>query len=548
MKRIGFLASHDHTPKTLSPAAPLVPADFTHCAIVGRTGSGKTTGAILPNIAERIRLGHGVLVYDFKGNLHPKIKKLAYDHGRQKVVSLGHPWSPRINLVEGMTMNRLSDMLESTSGMDRKEDGFWISQAKDLVLPVIGLFRHVEKLAEILDLHGITCDFEAEYGNRRFRFDSTPSLMSVKKAISTLSEAARFFAAAVEFRKRLEAFYVRRRLYDIDSTVLHSRFKETLDHLESFTQLKERFPVSERDYKTNNSIHATALSMLEGLADNPAFNEREFDVAACLETGGIVVVDLRELTDAQVACFTQTLFSRFHDRFQGGDTAPVSVFIDEAQRVLAPGMDLPLDTMREARVDLFLAFQNAQVLQEKIGRDAYWALFGNLTTKILFAGDIPFDGVDTSGLGPFEYVSREDDYRSVRKAEPLFVTDKEAFEAEWRHQKANGVRKRYRIETAAPMRRKYICLYEPALYQEGLLTLQTAAGEKICAPYALRERESALRAFRKAMREKDLLDVGSSGAEEAEKRERNTTLHERLKAIVKEGRSGMASEDGASAA
>ncbi|WP_089188434.1 type IV secretory system conjugative DNA transfer family protein [Campylobacter sputorum] len=60
--------------------------NFTHAMIVGETGSGKTTSAILPHLKDRIEKGWGVLVYDYKGGEHKKIKHLALKCGRLKDV------------------------------------------------------------------------------------------------------------------------------------------------------------------------------------------------------------------------------------------------------------------------------------------------------------------------------------------------------------------------------------------------------------------------------------------------------------------------------
>lgn len=39
-----------------------VPKDFTNAMFFGRTGSGKTTGAILPVMEDRIKSDYGLLV------------------------------------------------------------------------------------------------------------------------------------------------------------------------------------------------------------------------------------------------------------------------------------------------------------------------------------------------------------------------------------------------------------------------------------------------------------------------------------------------------
>ena len=59
---------------------PIVEDTFTNAICYGQTGSGKTTGFMLQNIENRIKLGHGILIYDFKGNFHEQVKVLASKH------------------------------------------------------------------------------------------------------------------------------------------------------------------------------------------------------------------------------------------------------------------------------------------------------------------------------------------------------------------------------------------------------------------------------------------------------------------------------------
>ncbi|NBK99611.1 MAG: hypothetical protein EOM50_16665 [Erysipelotrichia bacterium] len=72
----------------------LVPLDFTNAICYGQTGSGKTSSFILPNIEHRILEGHSVIVFDYKGNMHLKVKCIADNLGRLKDVIwlhlLGH--------------------------------------------------------------------------------------------------------------------------------------------------------------------------------------------------------------------------------------------------------------------------------------------------------------------------------------------------------------------------------------------------------------------------------------------------------------------------
>ena len=74
--------------------------DFTHAMITGQTGCGKTTSAILPIMDDRIKSKHGLLIFDYKGGEHFKIKYLAKKHKRLKdVVMINVPWGERINIT-----------------------------------------------------------------------------------------------------------------------------------------------------------------------------------------------------------------------------------------------------------------------------------------------------------------------------------------------------------------------------------------------------------------------------------------------------------------
>ena len=90
--------------ETIPTQSPKVLTDFRHALCVGETGCGKTTSFMLPNIADRIKAGHGMLIMDFKGNLHEQVKVLAEQQNRLiDVVEIGVPWGTSINLFQNMS-------------------------------------------------------------------------------------------------------------------------------------------------------------------------------------------------------------------------------------------------------------------------------------------------------------------------------------------------------------------------------------------------------------------------------------------------------------
>ena len=127
---------------------------------------------------------------------------------------------------------------------------------------------------------------------------------------ATLESMALFFEAAVQFADGLENLYAEERFFEIESPNFQRCYCGLLDHLARFEELSQRFPPGDSDYSTNRRIHATVLSMLEGLAENPAFNKDEFDVAGYLERGRIVVIDLQELTERVVVRDISVAFPR----------------------------------------------------------------------------------------------------------------------------------------------------------------------------------------------------------------------------------------------
>ena len=68
MKSIGFGNNEKRESSFL-----YIEEQFTNAICYGKTGSGKTTGFILPNIEKRIKNNHGVLVETLIGVTHQQI-------------------------------------------------------------------------------------------------------------------------------------------------------------------------------------------------------------------------------------------------------------------------------------------------------------------------------------------------------------------------------------------------------------------------------------------------------------------------------------------
>jgi type IV secretory pathway VirB4 component len=82
---MGFIKEQNNTNDKLQ-----IPCDFRHAIILGETGSGKTASVINPLLLDRIKKGHGILVFDFKGNYHYTVKALAKKENKlNHIIELG---------------------------------------------------------------------------------------------------------------------------------------------------------------------------------------------------------------------------------------------------------------------------------------------------------------------------------------------------------------------------------------------------------------------------------------------------------------------------
>ena len=98
--------------------------------------------------------------------------------------------------------------------------------------------------------------------------------------------------------------------------------------------------------------------------------------------------------------------------------------MDEAQKIINNYFELPLDILREYKVDVILATQSIANLKEKVKLEKIDSILANIRTKIYL------DGVDMSLPKHTAYVNE-----NYIKLNPLEFISIEKFEAEYEYQK-----------------------------------------------------------------------------------------------------------------
>ncbi|RLA80085.1 MAG: hypothetical protein DRG78_11640, partial [Epsilonproteobacteria bacterium] len=124
---------------------PIVKDTFTNAICYGQTGSGKTSGFILPNIENRIKLGHGLLIYDFKGTLHTQVKHLAKKYNKlDTVYEIGKPWGVEMDILKYATPKILYEIISATAGDDKND--YWQKSAAKVFSNIFLLLKEYQLL------------------------------------------------------------------------------------------------------------------------------------------------------------------------------------------------------------------------------------------------------------------------------------------------------------------------------------------------------------------------------------------------------------------
>lgn len=475
---LGFLDSSDN----LQKAAPIVKDEFTHALCIGETGSGKTTGFILPNIKDRIAKKHGILVYDFKGNLHLGVKKLALEADRLgDVIEIGTPWGKKTNPFEYMTIKEIYTLLFALISQKDTEGVFWHSAAATLGSNIVRVVRRIGKVKESFEQLGVefpklsfrySVDFNdkiskiehaampvSDYHAEGFEYPVSASFASLYSCVRTVKKLCMFtdgHPMLVAFLKdKLVSAFASKMKKEFANQNIESEwpavqkgFEEALLRIEeldnSFAMLdsyKSMAVSISDDFSGNYGVIFSLESSLKHFYDYSFFSEHECDIIEELNVGKIVVVNTSLLTNQMINALNQSLVLNLSKRAKQPRKTPVSIFIDEANRVVDKNTELATDILREAKVELILAIQNESQMVYKMGIERYKELKGNLTEQVIFRNNdenhMQKTDKDVERLATHTYLASE--LKEVLACEPIFFAEDELLSAEHEYQKSLSV-------------------------------------------------------------------------------------------------------------
>ena len=395
MKTIGF---HRDTHKDIKETKLEIPVNFTHSIILGATGSGKTASCITPILLDRMQKNHGILIFDFKGNYHYTVKAAAKQLNKlQNIKEIGSNYNYYINILENIPIEMIETLLHISLGYN-ETNKFWDESAISFAMAILGIIK---------------CFNELNIDDYKYNFKS---LISIVKSMKNIKDFKKFTLEKVYQLFRYEN--APHKLYLINNILNHYH---SLDAIADEDSLNRAIDSNERTVL--HSVVATLINPITRLSKD-IINENEINILDELIKGNIVVLSLNDfdentLNTIVTSIFSQIRFNKLHSQ------QPITIIMDEAQKIINNYFELPLDILREYKVDVILATQSIANLKEKVKLEKIDSILANIRTKIYL------DGVDMNLPKYTAYVNDE----AHIKLTPLEFTSIEKFEAEYEYQK-----------------------------------------------------------------------------------------------------------------
>ncbi|QKJ26278.1 type IV secretion system DNA-binding domain-containing protein [Aliarcobacter cibarius] len=435
--------------------------DFTNAIIFGRTGSGKTSCAILPNIEDRIKDDFGVLVYDFKGNLHTQVKYIANKYDKlNKVIEIGKPWGAKINLFDYLNLNYLSLIASNNS----ERDPYWDNAARSLFETVAKIHKDINYLVKEL-YHS----WAREYSHsdiRELEFLKELSFKQVLKYVNCIDSMKEFVqnaSRAIDFiESQINKINFTKDLKQEYEQYLES-YKFRCVKLKDLVETLEYYKNIKKDTDTGRSAVLNHLnSVLMDVASKDFLNSSKIDVVEELRAGKIVIIDVSTLNENSMNILNLAIYTRLQ-RGLFSSMHPVTIFIDEAQKILNKDYLPQVDVCRESKFEYILTTQDEVLLENKLGESKFEELYTNIVSKYSFATN------SNEIKGKFEYI----DLNTMKKAtaQPMFFESKDLIKVEHQFQKSNLILAFSDYE--AYIDEIYILKYDEKLIEDYKVLVQT---------------------------------------------------------------------------
>jgi len=446
---------------------PLVPTNFTNAICYGQTGSGKTTGFMLPNIENRIKLNHGILIYDFKGNFHEQIKYIAKKYNKlSNIHEIGKPWGEKINILNHSTSRTLQSMFNSVSGNNITDNDYWNNSAYNLFQNLYFSLKGIKDITDTI----------STINNKIIKLDTKESLQNYYPNIKNISKIIKSPEALKKFIKELNqkiAFFttiIKTNLIEYSKTykqkqtimkflTLLSKLEEISDNLQGYKNLSNS---TDNSNSGNNAVLQVLNNTIISIAHKECFNQDQFDIVNNLLAGKIIIIDVSSFNTEMLNFLNLSIYTRLiRQTSLSTKKNKITIFIDEAQKVINHNSMPDVDICRENKFEFILSTQDKILLNKQIDSLNMEILLKNITYQFSFKTTTPQNSsIDTSKLDNFQYVEILNNKKYTTN--PIFIEKNDLFDVEYEYQKNINAKKLINIST----KKKFILKYYAEIYED----------------------------------------------------------------------------------
>lgn len=432
----------------------IVKEKFQHAVCIGETGSGKTSGFIMPNLYERIKNNHGILFYDYKGIEHLKVKSIAKEFGKlEDVIEIGKPWGKKINIIQNLTINEINILFKS---IHKNKNDFNTNASINLCINVINLLRAFRQMNLFFENK-----YKKSYDSNIFSFtymnentlnitkksEESVYYFPIKKDIS-LNTLYKIINSTFNFKifaRASENMYVKLINLSIKNNINGEDFDYLMSKIKNYASTLKEYQNNEQTELIKNII-LTSENVLSRIATNKMFNENEFNIFDNLNKSKIIIINSESIDNDVLSIINNSIFNELTNRVRMKNINKITIFIDEVQRVLnVYTKEIPIDIFRESKVELIMSFQNQNQIIEKISLNAWESILSNIITIMSFHTKNKLDSktfkYDLSKLKTFEVFYDNKTFF----VEPKFFNQQELEMVELEYQNIIDIKERYYV-------------------------------------------------------------------------------------------------------
>lgn len=371
---------------------------FNHLALISRTGGGKTSSYVLPNIYKLANENCSIVITDLSGEIYDKTSGYLKDRKFNIYVldpnnlNASNRYNPLVYANDSVSIDLISNILISSAGLkgDKADDRMWSDGAKNFISILIKVLKATN---------------DSRYIN----------LANVKHMINNFGQQGE---GLDEFIKR----------YADDKT---------------FYEYKGFISGNE---KTIQSFISTANIALSAIGINENLEKLTYshniDFKKLRTEKSVIYIKIKETEQEQYSfllnLFYSQLFNEMMKTIPSKKEFPIYCILDEFGNMVLPNFQTIVTTSRKYKISLSIILQNINQLIEKYSKEKAKTIFdGGIASKLILSGadlDLSSDlermfgqkkVVDKDADGNYIYekvsVMSSSDIRTMEDDEALFV-------------------------------------------------------------------------------------------------------------------------------